>query len=80
VTCLSASAEHRWALPSTCSHRLPRLLVQTHPLVWLLQEVLGAIAAAAQQVEAAFDGQPQDIEGVWVDGKLTVVQSRPQVL
>lgn len=46
----------------------------------LLQEVLGAIAAAAQRVEAAFDGQPQDIEGVWVDGKLTVVQSRPQVL
>ena len=46
----------------------------------LLQEVLGSITSAAQQVEAAFDGQPQDIEGVWVDGKLTVVQSRPQVL
>jgi hypothetical protein len=46
----------------------------------LLQEVLGAIVVAAQQVEAAFDGQPQDIEGVWVDGRLTVVQSRPQVL
>jgi hypothetical protein len=44
------------------------------------QELLGGIAAAAAQVEAAFDGQPQDIEGVWVDGQLTVVQSRPQVV
>lgn len=38
------------------------------------------LADVAKQVEAAFDGQPQDIEGVWVDGKVTVVQSRPQVL
>lgn len=33
-----------------------------------------------KSVEDAFDGVPQDIEGVYSDGKFTVVQSRPQVL
>lgn len=53
------------------------------PLLWdeaactaLLQQVV----KAAAEVEAAFGGAPQDIEGCWADGKLTVVQSRPQVL
>ncbi len=45
-----------------------------------MQELLGGIAEAAGRVEAAFGGTPQDIEGVWADGRLTVVQSRPQVL
>lgn len=31
-------------------------------------------------VEEAFGGVPQDIEGLWAEGKFTVVQSRPQVL
>lgn len=37
-----------------------------HPLVvcWV-QEVLSSVAAAAAQVEAAFDGQPQDSEGMY---------------
>ena len=43
-------------------------------------EVLGSIAEAAAAVEGAFDGAPQDIEGVWADGRVTIVQSRPQVL
>ena len=30
--------------------------------------------------KAAFGGVPQDIEGVYADGKFTVVQSRPQIL
>eukprot|EP00897_Mesotaenium_endlicherianum_P008242 jgi/Mesen1/7446/ME000389S06789 len=32
------------------------------------------------EVEAACNGVPQDIEGVYADGKFTVVQARPQVL
>lgn len=44
------------------------------------QQLLTSIAKAAQAVEAAFGGSPQDIEGVYSDGKLTIVQSRPQVL
>ena len=32
------------------------------------------------RVEAAFGGTPQDIEGVWADGLVTIVQSRPQVI
>ena len=32
------------------------------------------------QVEDAFGGAPQDVEGVYSDGKITVVQARPQVL
>ena len=47
--------------------------------MWALQ-VLGAIAEASRAVEAAFGGAPQDIEGVWADGRVTVVQSRPQVI
>ena len=43
-------------------------------------KVLSGIASLGAAVEAAFEGAPQDIEGVWRDGSLTVVQSRPQVL
>ena len=45
-----------------------------------LQSWLQDIAAVGHSVEAAFGGAPQDIEGVVVDGRVTVVQSRAQVL
>ena len=43
-------------------------------------QLLTTIAATGIEVEKAFGGVPQDIEGVWQDGKVTVVQARPQVL
>ena len=45
-----------------------------------LQSMLQGIAAVGRSVEAAFGGAPQDIEGVVVDGRVTVVQSRAEVL
>lgn len=44
------------------------------------REMLAKIAATGFKVEQAFDGQPQDVEGVWLDGKISIVQARPQVL
>lgn len=44
------------------------------------QELLGGMIELGKAVEKAFGGVPQDIEGLWADGKFTVVQSRPQVL
>lgn len=43
-------------------------------------KLIDGIVTIAKEVEAAFGGAPQDIEGVFVDGKFTVVQSRPQIL
>jgi hypothetical protein len=31
-------------------------------------------------VQDAFGGAPQDVEGVWTDGRFAVVQARPQVI
>lgn len=45
-----------------------------------LQSMLQEITEVGRSIEAAFDGAPQDIEGVWVDGQITIVQSRAQVL
>ena len=42
----------------------------------LLAQLVGVGAA----IEAAFGGQPQDVEGVVVDGCVSVVQARPQVV
>ena len=43
-------------------------------------ELLTRIGAVGIAVEKALGGQPQDIEGVVdVDGRITVVQTRPQV-
>ena len=44
------------------------------------KEMLGKIADVGFEVEKAFKGQPQDIEGVWHGGKVTIIQARPQVL
>lgn len=45
-----------------------------------LQETLLHIAAAAAAVEAALGGVAQDVEGcVTADGRVWVVQTRPQV-
>lgn len=44
------------------------------------EQLLSEIAATGRQVERALGDEPQDIEGVWRDGKVTVVQARPQVL
>ncbi len=41
--------------------------------------LLSSVTKAGAAVEEAFGGVPQDVEGVWVDGVLTVVQARPQV-
>ena len=52
-------------------------------LIWdssFQQQLLTSVAKAAREVEAAFGGSPQDIEGVYSSGRLTIVQSRPQVL
>ena len=43
-------------------------------------KILQRLVELGKAVEDAFDGVPQDIEGVYSNGKFTVVQSRPQVL
>jgi alpha-glucan,water dikinase len=53
------------------------------PLMWdpdLRGKLLDTIVDAGQAIEAAFDGVPQDVEGVWQGGQLSVVQARPQVM
>jgi len=46
----------------------------------MLQTTLGRIAAAAAAVETATCGAALDVEGVMTaDGRVWVVQSRPQV-
>ena len=55
----------------------------TDELLWdsaFQQHILQGLVDLGRSVEDAFDGVPQDIEGVYSDGKFTVVQSRPQVL
>lgn len=63
---------------------LPRTLdYASEPLVWdagFRADLLRRLTGLAAGVEAAFDGVPQDIEGVLSDGKLYVVQARPQVV
>jgi hypothetical protein len=53
------------------------------PIMWdrdFRQELLDGLVELGCAVEGAFDGQPQDIEGCWHDGRFAVVQARPQVL
>lgn len=53
------------------------------PIVWdeeYRSKLLQRLSRLGAHVEAAFGGAPQDIEGVLSDGKLWIVQSRPQVL
>lgn len=45
----------------------------------LRDDLLNKIAEAGRQVESALGGEPQDVEGVFSDGEITVVQARPQV-
>jgi len=42
------------------------------------QSILSSIASAGNAIEELY-GTPQDIEGVVKDGKIYVVQTRPQV-
>ena len=42
--------------------------------------MLTEMVEVGKAVEASFGGAPQDIEGVWANGKITIVQSRAQVL
>ena len=42
--------------------------------------LLQRLADVGRAVEAAFGGSPQDVEGVWLGGEVTVVQARPQVI
>lgn len=44
------------------------------------QQLLDGLVELGYAVESAFDGTPQDIEGVWLDGRFAVVQSRPQIM
>jgi alpha-glucan,water dikinase len=53
------------------------------PLFWdagLRSRLIDSIVDVGQAVEDAFGGVAQDIEGLWRDGQLVVVQARPQVL
>lgn len=53
------------------------------PLVWdegFRTELLDRISRLGSEVEAAFGGVPQDIEGAVSNGQLFVVQSRPEVI
>ncbi|XP_024523543.1 alpha-glucan water dikinase 2 [Selaginella moellendorffii] len=43
-------------------------------------QLLKAVCQVGINVEAAFNGQPQDIEGVYSSGNVAIVQSRPQIL
>lgn len=52
------------------------------PLLWdqtFRNDLLKKIAEMGISIEKAFDGVPQDIEGVYSQGELYVVQSRPQI-
>lgn len=44
------------------------------------QKLLSQLSAVGWAVEKALGGEPQDIEGVWRNGSVTVVQARPQVV
>ena len=67
---------------------LPALTEETldaasSPLLWdttSLQSMLSEIVEVGRSIEATYGGAPQDIEGVWAGGKVTIVQSRAQVL
>eukprot|EP00879_Flechtneria_rotunda_P013885 GHRR01014501.1.p1 GENE.GHRR01014501.1~~GHRR01014501.1.p1 ORF type:complete len:183 (+),score=53.76 GHRR01014501.1:675-1223(+) len=53
------------------------------PLLWdagFRSQIIDSIVDVGQAVESAFGGVAQDIEGVWREGQLVVVQARPQVL
>lgn len=53
------------------------------PLHWdapFRQQLLDGLVELGYAVESAFDGTPQDIEGVWLGGRFAVVQSRPQIM
>lgn len=68
--------------PAALEHRA--LAYAGEPLLWhpeQRQALLRELAALGAAVEDAFDGVPQDVEGVAAaDGRLFVVQSRPQGL
>lgn len=54
----------------------------TDPLVTdcnLCNSILSNIARVGYEIEKLYDGSPQDIEGVVRDGKIYVVQTRPQM-
>lgn len=43
------------------------------------KSILSSIAKAGHEIEELYSGTPQDIEGVIKEGKLYVVQTRPQM-
>ncbi|KAK9047957.1 hypothetical protein SSX86_033081 [Deinandra increscens subsp. villosa] len=43
------------------------------------KSILSSIARAGDAIEKLYGGSPQDIEGVVRDGKIYVVQTRPQM-
>lgn len=44
------------------------------------KDLMSQLVSLGKSIQDAFGGVPQDIEGVWVDGKLYVVQARTQIL
>jgi len=54
------------------------------PLLWdksFQQGLVTKLAAVAAQIEAAFDGVPQDVEGAMdAEGTVHIVQARPEIL
>lgn len=78
--CCHAGLYDSIAFPALQEHTLD---YATDRLLWdasFQQELLHGLVQLGQSVEAAFGGEPQDVEGVYTNGKFTVVQSRPQVL
>lgn len=54
-------------------------MLNSHPSLRCRKELLGRICEVGLDIEKAMNG-PQDIEGVvGPDGRITVVQTRPQV-
>ena len=70
------------SIPFPCLQEQP-IDYASDELLWnsaFQKEILQGLVDLGKSVEEAFDGVPQDIEGVYSNGSFTIVQSRPQVL
>jgi hypothetical protein len=70
-------------MPSSSPTRPRAADYANEPLVWdaaFRSKLLGELGSLGAKIEAACGGVPQDVEGVWTEGKAWVVQARPQIL
>ena len=80
MECASAGLYDSVPVPALAEETLD---AASSPLLWdtaSLQAMLSEIVEAGRSIEASCGGAPQDIEGVWAKGKITIVQSRAQIL